>query len=101
MPHTMRQGLGGLDLAVLGIPSKHDYVRRYCDRAGRAGSFDAVMAEWNFYMAYNLFRLAAILQGVAKRALDGTASSALARESGEQAPALAELGWQFARTADR
>ena len=99
MPHTMRQGLGGLDLAALGIPSEHDYVRRYCDRTNRAGSFDAVMADWNFYMAYNLFRLAAILQGVAKRALDGTAASALARESGSQAPALAKLGWQFAQAA--
>ena len=63
--------------AALGIPAERDYVRRYCERTGRGS--DAVMADWNFYLAYNLFRLAAILQGIAKRRRDGTAASAQAR----------------------
>jgi aminoglycoside phosphotransferase (APT) family kinase protein len=54
-------------------------------------------AEWSFYLSYNLFRIAAILQGIAKRAEDGTASSDQARASGAGARPLAELAWQFAR----
>jgi hypothetical protein len=60
-------------------------VRRYCERTGRAEP-DAVMADWNFYLAYNLFRLAAILQGIAKRVVDGTAASAQARVRPAPAP---------------
>jgi aminoglycoside phosphotransferase (APT) family kinase protein len=86
------RGIGGLDHAALGIPSEREYVRRYCERTGR-GDPDAVMADWNFYLAYNLFRLAAIMQGIAKRAADGTAASAQARTSGEATTALARMGW--------
>ena len=89
------RGLGGKDLAALGIPDELSYVRRYCERTGRA-DVDAVMRDWNFYLAYNLFRIAAILQGIAKRAEDGTASSDRAREAGAGARPLAELGWKFA-----
>ena len=63
--------------------SRSDYVRRYCERTGRADP-DAVMADWNFYLAYNLFRMAGILQGIAKRVEDGTAR---ARRRGNPAPA--------------
>ena len=94
-PGTFR-GIGGLDLAALGIPDERSYVRRYCERTARADA-DAVMADWNFYMAYNLFRIAAILQGIAKRAEVGTASSTQARESGGRARDLAEMGRRFAR----
>jgi len=94
-PGTFR-GIGGLDLAALGIPSERDYVRRYCERTGRADP-DALLADWNFYLAYNLFRIAAILQGIARRVVDGTASSAQARATGAGARPLAELGWRFAR----
>jgi len=66
IPHHLGRGIGGVDIAPLGIPSERDYVRRYCERTGR-GDPDAVMADWNFYMAYNLFRMAGILQGIAKR----------------------------------
>jgi aminoglycoside phosphotransferase (APT) family kinase protein len=55
------------------------------------------MADWNFYLAYNLFRMAAILQGIAKRVVDGTASSAQARTSGAGARPLAEMGWKAAQ----
>ena len=90
------RGLGGQDLAALGIPDELSYVRRYCERTGRA-DVDAVMKDWNFYLAYNLFRIAAILQGIAKRVEAGTASSARAREAGAGARPMAELGWRFAQ----
>jgi aminoglycoside phosphotransferase (APT) family kinase protein len=96
IPPGAFRGIGGLDLAALGIPSESEYVRRYCERSGLATP-GALERDWNFYLAYNLFRIAAILQGIAKRAEDGTASSAQARQSGAGARPLAELGWQFAQ----
>lgn len=92
------RGLGGVDLATLGIPSERDYVQRYCERTGRADA-NAVMADWNFYMAYNMFRIAAIVQGIAKRVVNGTASSAQARETAKSARPLSELAWSFAKKA--
>ncbi len=92
------RGIAGLDLAALGIPAERDYMRRYCDRTGR-GSPDNLLADWNFYLAYNLFRLAAITQGIAKRVVDGTAASAQARATGAATRQLAELGWGFALKA--
>ncbi len=93
IPPGVFRGLGGLDLYSLGIPSEADYVKRYCERTATK---PPSAAEWNFYLAYNLFRMAAILQGIAKRAEDGTASSDQARSSGAGARPLAELAWQFA-----
>jgi aminoglycoside phosphotransferase (APT) family kinase protein len=98
IPPGVFRGIGGLDLAALGIPSEVDYVTRYCERTGRADPAD-LLADWNFYMAYNLFRIAAITQGIAKRALDGTAASEQARASGAATRALAERGWAFAQQA--
>lgn len=92
------RGIGGQDLAALGIPDELSYVKRYCERTGRA-DVEAVMRDWNFYLAYNLFRIAAILQGIAKRVVDGTASSARAREAGAGARPLAEMAWRFAQKA--
>jgi len=101
-PGTFR-GIGGLDHAALGIPSERDYVRRYCERVGRstgrALDADTVMADWNFYLAYNLFRLASITQGIAKRVVDGTAASAQARATGAATRPLAQMAWRFARAA--
>jgi aminoglycoside phosphotransferase (APT) family kinase protein len=94
-PGTFR-GIGGLDHAALGIPSEADYVRRWCERTGLATP-DALARDWHFYLAYNLFRIAAILQGIAKRVEAGTAASAQARQSAAGARPLAELGWQVAR----
>jgi aminoglycoside phosphotransferase (APT) family kinase protein len=96
-PGTFR-GIGGLDLAALGIPDERDYVRRYCERTARPDP-DAVMADWNFYLAYNLFRLAAITQGIAKRVVEGTAASAQARATGDATQALAQMAWRFAQAA--
>lgn len=90
-PGGAMRGLGGLDLDALGIPQESDYIKAYERRVGRP-----VSGDWNFYLAYNLFRIAAILQGIAKRVEEGTASSPQAAEYGRQARPLAELGWQFA-----
>ncbi|HEX2541477.1 MAG TPA: phosphotransferase [Caldimonas sp.] len=95
IPPGSFRGIGGLDHAALGIPDEKSYVRRYCERTGR-GDPDAVMRDWNFYLAYNLFRIAGILQGIAKRVETGTASSAQARQSAAGARPLAEMGWRFA-----
>ena len=92
------RGVGGLDLVALGIPDEKSYVRRYCERTGRPDPA-AVMADWNFYLAYNMFRLAGILQGIAKRVEMGTASSAQARQAGAGARPLAEMGWALAQQA--
>jgi aminoglycoside phosphotransferase (APT) family kinase protein len=98
IPPGSFRGLGGLDLASLGIPDERSYVQRYCERTGRPDP-DAVMADWNFYLAYNMFRLAGILQGIAKRVEMGTASSAQARQAGAGARPLAEMGWAIAQQA--
>jgi aminoglycoside phosphotransferase (APT) family kinase protein len=93
-PGTFR-GIGGLDFAALGIPSEAEYIRRYCERTGFTTP-EALAKDWNFYLAYNMFRIAAILQGIAKRVEDGTASSEQAKTSGAGARPMAELAWQFA-----
>jgi len=98
IPHAMSRGIGGLDLAALGIPSEDEYIRRYCERTGLATP-EALKADWNFYMAYNMFRIAAILQGIAKRVEAGTASSAQAVASGAGARPMAEMAWNFAQRA--
>jgi len=93
IPPGQFRGIAGLDLDALGIPSEEAYVRNYCKRTGR-GAIDP--SHWDFYLAYNLFRIAAILQGIMKRVVDGTAASAHARDAGMRARPMAELGWQQA-----
>lgn len=93
IPPGKFRGIGGLDLAALGIPSEMEYIRMYCERTNRDPA--ALLEHWNFYIAYNMFRLAGILQGIMKRAVDGTASSDRAFEAGERARGLAESGWQI------
>lgn len=96
IPASLGRGIGGLDLAALGIPSEAEYMRRYCERTGLATP-EQLQADWNFYLAYNMFRIAAILQGIAKRVEAGTASSAQAKASGDTARPMAELAWSYAR----
>ena len=91
IPPGQFRGIAGLDLQGLGIPSESEYVKRYCERTGRAGIDPS---HWDFYIAYNLFRIAAILQGILKRVVDGTAASAHARDAGMRAKPMAELGWK-------
>ncbi len=78
------KGLAGMDRNALGIPTEADYVERYCRRTGRDG-----IPDWTFCLAFSFFRLAAIVQGVRKRALDGNASSGRATEIGRMARPLA------------
>ena len=94
IPPGQFRGIAGLDLAALGIPSEQEYVARYCERTGRK-AIDP--AHWDFYMAYNLFRIAAILQGIRKRVAEGTAASAHALDAGSRARPMAELGWEQAQ----
>ena len=90
IPVGIFRGMAGLDLAALGIPEEKDYVLTYCKRTGRK-SIDP--SHWDFYLAYNLFRIAAICQGIAKRVLDGTAASSFAQEAASKTVPLANLGW--------
>jgi aminoglycoside phosphotransferase (APT) family kinase protein len=90
----LRGTLKGRDLASLGIPSFEDYAARYCERAGlRFG------ANWGFYRAYNLFRVAAIIQGVVHRLQSGNAASSNAAELEARLRPLAQAGWREAREA--
>jgi aminoglycoside phosphotransferase (APT) family kinase protein len=87
------RGMAGADLAALGIPTAQNYLRRYYEHVDRPPVAQPV---WDFYLIYNLFRLSAILQGIAKRVEEGTASSASARETGGKARPIAELAWRWA-----
>ena len=98
IPPGAFRGIGGLDLDSLGIPTEDTYIRSYCERTGLTTP-EALKADWNFYLAYNLFRLAAILQGIAKRVEAGTAASAQAVSSAAGAKPLAQMAWQFAQRA--
>lgn len=80
------RGLGGVDLTGTGIPSESDYIDRWCRKTGRARP-----SNFNFYTVLALFRIAAIVQGVARRGLDGTASDPSAREMAEIVEPLARL----------
>ena len=91
IPPGVFRGLGGADLGALGIPSEQDYIAAYCRRTGRAG---IEPRDWEYYMVYNMFRIAAIVQGVMARALQGNASSAQALETGRAARPLAEMAWR-------
>jgi aminoglycoside phosphotransferase (APT) family kinase protein len=90
------RGLAGADLAAAGIPDERRYLAMYLERTGLPEP-----ADWNFYVALGLFRLAAILQGIAKRALEGTAANADAAEVGAKARPLAELAWSVVEGRDR
>ena len=93
-PADNRAGLAGLDLPALGIPTLDEAVARYCAATARDG---VPQLEW--YFAFGLFRLASIVQGIKKRVIDGTASSAHAAEMATRIPYLAERAWSFAKEA--
>lgn len=82
--------LSNKDLQSWGIPNEKQYVAAYCRRTRRAD-----IPGWNFYMAFGIFRLAAIVQGVYKRGLDGIASAANAREYGDMVRFLSDTAWQL------
>ena len=86
MPNdAFSRGLGDIDRSAFGIPTEQDYVSRYCERMGLAG-----IPNWNFYLGFSFFRIAAIIQGVMKRAIDGNASSPEALKMGRMTRPLAE-----------
>jgi aminoglycoside phosphotransferase (APT) family kinase protein len=84
---TGMSGLGGIDRHAIGLPTDEEYIARYCERTGREN-----IENWNFYLVFCFFRLAAILQGVKKRALIGTASSAEADAKAAAVGPLADFG---------
>jgi aminoglycoside phosphotransferase (APT) family kinase protein len=90
----LRGTLKGRDLQTLGIPSFEEYAARYCERTGLALS-----GNWAFYRAYNLFRVAAIIQGVVHRLQNGNAASSNAAELAARVRPLAEAAWLEAREA--
>ena len=90
------RGIAGLDWQALGIPGEDVYIRRYSERTGVAPP-----AQWHFYLAYNMFRIAAILQGIMKRVSDGTAASQQALDAGKRARPMAELAWEYAQRAEK
>ncbi|HVM22023.1 MAG TPA: phosphotransferase family protein [Sphingomicrobium sp.] len=94
MPADGGAGLDGLDLGELGIPTLEEIVERYSARAGVP-----VAEKLDWYFAYNLFRLAGIVQGIKKRVIDGTASHAQAAEMAKRVPMLAQAAWRFAEKA--
>ena len=94
------RGIAGLDWAQLGIPDEAHYIRRYCERTGLTTP-EALAKDWHFYLAYNMFRIAAILQGIAKRVEAGTASSEQARASAAGARPMAELAWRYAQSMEK
>ena len=83
-------GYAGQDLKAFGIPTEQEYLAAYARRTGRKE-----VPDWNFYLAFSLFRLAAIVQGVYKRGLDGNASSETATKYGNRARAMADLAWSM------
>lgn len=89
-----RGALQNVDLDALGIPSLETYVARYCARVGRAP-----IENLAFYRAFNLFRVAAIIQGIVARARQGNAASANAHEQAPRVRALAQAAWREAQTA--
>ena len=94
IPQSVRNGLAGADLEALGIPSVEEVVARYSEKTGTPPPSNL---DWLF--AYNLFRLAAICQGIAGRVRDGTAASPQAKSMAAQVPFLAEAAWGFAKKA--
>jgi aminoglycoside phosphotransferase (APT) family kinase protein len=88
LPPSIVGGMNGQDLARLQIPAEAEYVAAYCRRTGRSG-----IADLDFYLAFNMFRFAAILHGIKGRIARGTASSAHARSMAENVEPLARLAW--------
>jgi len=86
-----RSGVMDLDRKALGIPELDEVVERYCAATGRTS-----VPDMNWYFAYNFFRLAGIMQGIKKRVIDGTASSAHAKAMSERVQPLADKAWEFA-----
>jgi aminoglycoside phosphotransferase (APT) family kinase protein len=86
------RGMAGIDIAALGIPNEQDYVSAYCKRTGRQS---IKPRDWDFYLAYNMFRLACIRQGIMRRVIDGNASNPNAADVGNRAHETADAAWRL------
>ena len=86
------RGMAGIDIAALGIPNEQDYVSAYCKRTGRQS---IKPRDWDFYLAYNMFRLACIRQGIMRRVIDGNASNPNAADVGRRAHETADAAWRL------
>lgn len=94
-PGREGRGLMGVDRAALGLPTDEAFVARYCERRGLPG-----IDRFGFYLSFCFFRMAAIIQGVMKRALDGNASNPeRARQMGQYVPVFAEHGLMALKSA--
>ena len=91
------RGLAGLDLPGLGIPTEQQYLQTYLKRVGRDNARTVSETDWTYYMVFNMFRLASILQGIMARARQGNAANAAALEAGKRARPLAEQAWALAQ----
>ena len=89
IPRKLHRGLAGVDLEELGIPNENSYVEAYCRRTGREA-----IENWDFYIVFSMFKLAAIFHGILVREKIGTAASKFASETGMSARPLAELAWR-------
>jgi aminoglycoside phosphotransferase (APT) family kinase protein len=92
LPIGAKIGMLGANLEELNIPTEQEYADLYYKRTGRNK-----IENWSFYMAYNIFRLAGISQGIVGRVRDGTASSAQAKEFESFVPILAKIGWSMVK----
>jgi aminoglycoside phosphotransferase (APT) family kinase protein len=89
------RGYRDQDLAAQGLPLEPDYIACYCESTGMDCA--SLLKDWPFYLAFNLFRLSAILQGIGHREREGTASSASAREIALMSAPVARWGWAIAQ----
>jgi aminoglycoside phosphotransferase (APT) family kinase protein len=92
-PPALWRGIGGVDLEALGIPTEQHYIAQYVEATG----FTAATQHWDFYLAYNFFRISAILYGIGERARQGNAASLDAFEMAAKAAPLADIGWRYAQ----
>ncbi len=88
-PNSILKGFSGINCQAEGLPSEEDFIDAYCRKTGRKN-----IENWNYYMAFNIFRLAAIIFGIKGRIQEGTAAGKQAKETVELAVPLSELGWQ-------
>lgn len=95
LPPGVISGLAGADLQALGIPTEADYVAAYCRRTGRDG-----IEGYDFYIAFNLFRLASIMHGIRGRVLRGTAASSHAQQMAASVEFYARLAWEQVERAN-
>jgi kanamycin kinase len=91
IPHSLWRGIAGLNFSQLGIPEESTYKQKYFERRAPID-----IAAWRFYLAFNLFRMSAILHGIGERAQQGNANAADAVQTGAKAKPLAELGCEIA-----